>query len=115
MMKEYTNCKKELTRKIQAKNRVVKCAELRFDDYNKIFKKTCRLPVNYTEKQHEYFLQSLDFAYNAKHGPQCLFGTVWFTDGTWLERFECNGGEWWVHRVCPEIPGFLLQTELKED
>ena len=31
-------------------------------------------------------------------------GTIWYTDGTWSDREEYDGDEWWEHRVCPEIP-----------
>lgn len=37
-------------------------------------------------------------------GCQELFGTIWYTDGTWSERGEHDGAEWWEHRKRPEIP-----------
>jgi len=52
----------------------------------------------------EEFLQALNFEYDNGYGGQNLFGIVWFTDGTWAERGEYDGSEWWEHRKCPEIP-----------
>ncbi|QNI21485.1 hypothetical protein [Salmonella phage 3sent1] len=33
-----------------------------------------------------------------------LYGNVWFTDGTWLERGEYDGSEWWEYKATPAIP-----------
>ena len=53
------------------------------------------------------FMESLDFQYDAGYGLQVLFGTIWFTDGTWADRGEYDGSEWWAHRKKPELPGYL--------
>jgi hypothetical protein len=50
------------------------------------------------------FFDSLYFNYDSSYGRQYLFGTVWFEDGTWLERGEYDGSEWWEHKICPRIP-----------
>jgi len=42
--------------------------------------------------------------YDSSYGMQMLYGTIWFTDGTWAEREEYDGSEWWVHRARPEAP-----------
>jgi len=49
------------------------------------------------------FLASLDFIYDAGYGGQELYGTIWYTDGTWSERGEYDGSEWWEYKKCPEI------------
>ncbi len=49
-------------------------------------------------------LPMLDFAYDSGFGGQELYGTIWYEDGTWSERGEYDGSEWWEHRKCPEIP-----------
>ena len=46
-------------------------------------------------------LDLLDFEYDSGYGSQVLFGYVWFTDGTWLERFEYDGSECWHHITRP--------------
>lgn len=42
--------------------------------------------------------------YDDGYGGQELFGTIWLKDGSWYERAEYDGSEWWVHRVCPPLP-----------
>ena len=49
-------------------------------------------------------LPLLDFEYNDGYGGQELFGNIWYADGTWSERREYDGSEWWVHVVRPPIP-----------
>lgn len=49
-------------------------------------------------------LPLLYFEYDEGFGWQELFGNIWYADGTWSERGEYNGKEWWVHKFCPHIP-----------
>jgi hypothetical protein len=62
------------------------------------------LKLGHSTEEFNAFCKALDFQYNAGVGGQNLFGTVWFTDGTWATREEYNGSEWWEHHVRPEIP-----------
>ena len=62
------------------------------------------LKCNYTPEDFKEFLKYLDFEYNRGFGMQEIFGTVWFEDGTWAERGEYDGAEWWELRERPEIP-----------
>jgi hypothetical protein len=66
------------------------------------------LKVGHTQADWETFLGLLDFKYDAGYGGQELYGTVWFTDDTWLERGEYDGSEWWDHNICPTLPDELL-------
>jgi hypothetical protein len=103
------NAKEEFLGMVRSK--VVTCAS--------IFYKDCwehdspgsqhTLPVTYTEEQYNAFVESLDFEYDAGYGGQELFGTVWFKDGTWADRGEYDGSEWWQHHVCPTIPDRLIK------
>lgn len=55
-----------------------------------------------TEQQELEFLEALDsMDYDNGYGSQHLFGTIVFKDGTWLERGEYDGSEWWEHRKLP--------------
>ena len=47
-------------------------------------------------------LPCLDFDYDSGYGCQYLFGYIWYTDGTWSERAEYDGSEWWNHMKRPE-------------
>ena len=48
-------------------------------------------------------IKFLDFSYDSGFGRQELFGFVLYSDGTWSDREEYDGSEWWVHRVPPTI------------
>lgn len=65
------------------------------------------LKVNYTEDDWNNFLELLDFEYDDGFGAQELFGTIWFTDGTWSDRFEYDGSEYWDYHMIPDIPDYL--------
>lgn len=65
------------------------------------------LKCYYTPEDMQEFLNELDFEYNNGFGLQRLFGVVWFEDGTWAERGEYDGSEWWELREIPEIPDHL--------
>lgn len=56
----------------------------------------------------EKFLTSIDFQYDDGYGGQELFGTIWYKDGTFSQRGEYDGSEWWEHISVPEIPKELI-------
>jgi hypothetical protein len=49
-------------------------------------------------------LPKLDFTYNSDFGIQLLYGTIWYSDGSWSDREEYDGSEWWIHRIRPALP-----------
>ena len=59
---------------------------------------------DYTKEEYEKFLSALDFEYDSGYGTQELFGNIWYEHGTWSERGEYDGSEWWRHVVKPEVP-----------
>ena len=101
------NAKEEFLNMV--KNEVVICATISYRNCwdHKTGSKHI-LPVTYTEEQYTAFIKSLDFEYDAGYGGQELFGTVWFKNGTWADRGEYDGSEWWEHHVCPVVPKELL-------
>lgn len=62
------------------------------------------LAVGFTKEDYDNFIKKLDVEYDDGYGTQELFGTIWLTDGTWMDRGEYDGSEWWQHQECPEIP-----------
>jgi hypothetical protein len=50
------------------------------------------------------FLQAIDIDYDNGYGSQWIQGTVWLSDGSWLERREYDGSEWWNHCTMPPLP-----------
>ena len=49
----------------------------------------------------------LDFEYDNGYGGQELFGTVVFKDGSWLDRGEYDGSEWWDYHRCPSYDDII--------
>ena len=91
------------------KNNKVLCASISYEEcWERRLNKECKLLVNYTQEQYDAFIQSLDFDYDAGYGGQELFGTIWFSDGTWADRGEYDGSEWWNVHTCPIVPKSLL-------
>jgi len=62
------------------------------------------LKSGFTDSEYSTFLNALDFEYNSGYGGQDLFGNIWYKDGTWSDRGEYDGSEWWQHQQVPEIP-----------
>jgi hypothetical protein len=98
-----TNAKEEFLHHTAGKQ--VKCASVQHGcTYDDDIPKKYTLKVGYTSKDLDYFLNNLDFCYDNGYGGQELYGTIWYTDGTWSERGEYDGSEWWIYCEVPEIP-----------
>ncbi len=102
------NAKHELLEHLQGKD-VVKCAWFRDYDSDYSFTKgnIWKLRENYSKREWEDLIASLDFEYHNGFGGQNLFGIIWYEDGTWSSRGEYDGSEWWEYNELPEIPKFL--------
>ena len=50
----------------------------------------------------------LNFCYDDGFGGQEITGYIWYEDGTWSDRGEYDGSEWWQHQVRPEIPEYKI-------
>lgn len=77
-------------------------------NYNK---KDIKLKV----KSHQEFVdqvKNLNFEYRDGFGSQELFGTVVFTDNTWLTRGEYDGSEWWNYHKIPSM-GEVMGLEVE--
>jgi len=61
------------------------------------------LKMDYYSDDWTEFVNKLDFEYYDGYGGQELFGTIWFDDGTWADRGEYDGSEWWDYHTCPKI------------
>lgn len=92
------NAREEFETKVMT-NGTVKCAVIRCRNVQAVLK------PGYTEQEFKEFLSVLKtLDYNNGYGGQELYGVVWMTDGTWCDRGEYDGSEWWEHHRCPEIP-----------
>ena len=105
------NAKEEFLGHIR--DRKVLCADMAHQDcWHNGPSTDFELPVGYTQEQYDEFINSLDFEYDKGYGGQELFGTIWYTDGTWSDRGEYDGSEWWNYQKCPSIPENLLNNSL---
>ena len=101
-----SNAKTEFIGEVEGKT--VKCAVVKYGEYQ--ITAEYFLPCNYTRAEYDAFLQSLDFEYDDGFGLQELYGIIWYTDGTWSERYEYDGRENWVHKKIPVIPSNLIRA-----
>jgi hypothetical protein len=46
----------------------------------------------------EEVLPQLDFEYDSGYGLQYIEGYIWYADGSWSDRREYDGSEWWEHQ-----------------
>ena len=95
------NAKNEFIKHIS--NRNIKCASIQYQKDSFAETILIALKKDYTLQDLTNFLTKLDFEYDDGYGGQRLFGTIWYTDGTWSERGEYDGKEWWEYKSCPEI------------
>lgn len=108
-----TNAKEEIIQHIEG--RAVKCIHLHGGDtYDGNPPPAMFLPVGFTAEQFDQFMSALNHHYDSGYGGQVLFGHIWYEDGSWSERGEYDGSEWWEHKTCPEIPAELQQLCLTQ-
>jgi len=107
-----TNAKQEFLRHIE--NRKILCATIGskriHSDENQ-----CLLTTGWSDEDWNIFLANLDFEYDSGYGGQLLFGTIWYEDGTWSDRGEYDGSEWWEWHTCPPIPDNLNRIDKVRD
>lgn len=97
-----TNAKMEFL--LETAGKEVKCATVRHYSRGEP-----NLKVGYSEIDLALFLNSLDYIYDSGWGGQELYGTIWYKDGTWSDRGEYDGSEWWNYNSVPDIPTNLLK------
>ncbi len=95
----------QFLRRYEVDGRELVCADIKYDpefwgDKGKYF----RLRTPHSPHHRDKWLDSLNFTYDAGYGGQQLYGTLWFSDGTWASRGEYDGKEWWDFMKVPEIP-----------
>ncbi len=83
------NAKRELLQKI--------------DNIDKKIEDVDWLEISLPYYEHKKYtkIEELDIEYNNDFGTQHLYGSVVFKDGTWLERGEYDGSEWWEYKQVP--------------
>lgn len=104
------NAQQELLSAVAGTNSEITCAVIHNDGWRRALTKIV-LPIGFSQKDYNTFMSDINFDYDAGYGGQELFGIVWLEDGTWLERGEYDGSEWWEHKVRPDIPEECLVLE----
>jgi hypothetical protein len=102
------NAKDELLNLLKNQGVTLKCAIVQYGDHYSDAQNIFTLRCGFTPVEYDTFLTALDFNYDDGYGCQELFGTLWFSDGTWAERRVYDGSEWWERKVMPEILAVLL-------
>lgn len=65
-----------------------------------------------------FLLKFLNFSYDTGFGMQYIYGYILFSDGSWLERREYDGAEWWKFMTLPtkeSIEDYINRKESIED
>lgn len=94
---------------MNAKEELLKHIGDREVKYVRVIRDNYRKTMVVLEGTLDEVLPKLDFKYDNGYGSQELEGTVWYSDGTWSERGEYDGSEWWEHRECPPLPNETVQ------
>lgn len=105
-----TNCKQEFLCEVEG--HTILCAEITYnrDYWDDKDRRLAWLQVGFSDEQYQTFLRNIDYEYNSGFGMQRVHGNIWYTDGTWSERVEYDGSEWWEYKACPEIPKELKSS-----
>lgn len=102
------NAREEFESEVSNAKSAVVCAALYWGDPNCSWRdepvESALLHPGYSEEEYQDFLNSIHVNYYEGYGGQELFGTIWYADGTWSDRREYDGSEWWEHQKVPEYP-----------
>ena len=106
------NAQKEMIELMELLGTGIKCADITYSPFSQglsLSDTLIKLKVDYTSDELVQFFIDLDFHYDDDFGTQELFGTVWFLDGTYADRGEYDGSEWWSTHRTPKIPDELIK------
>jgi len=61
--------------------------------------------INEFRTDWKTFSKYADFEYDNGYGAQSILRdlVIVFNDGSWLERHEYDGSEWWEYKTCPIV------------
>ena len=63
------------------------------------------------------FFNAINFNYNNGYGCNEIRSDlkIVFNDGSWLERSEYDGSEWWSYKSCPKMPNVVCENPSMKD
>lgn len=94
-----------------------------FEDEHRVAFGWIRYEPDYDKKTHiwlrfknhsDFLTQIVDLQainYDNGYGGQELFGLIVFTNGSWIERYEYDGSEWWEYKETPKRDDCKQLTE----
>lgn len=97
---DYVNCMEEFLEETEGRD--ILCAKIDCGDLS------AELRVGYSKEEYAAFLKRINYEYDSGFGQQEVFGFIWYKGGTWSERAEYDGSEWWAYKSCPEIPAAMI-------
>lgn len=98
------NAREEFLEHIKDRPRVV-CAVVEEERDWRTMDSIATLYEGYNTKEWETFLEALgSHDYDEGYGGQNLFGNIWYEDGTYSDRGEYDGSEWWEYHKAPPKP-----------
>ena len=92
------NLKEETLAKLEKYGKTLDDIEFAAVKYQPNFDVTVELCNPYGD----FNIDKLDIEYDNGYGSQKVGGFIVFTDGTWMERSEYDGAEWWDYRKRPD-------------
>lgn len=96
---------------MNAQNELIQHIENRKVKYVRIIRNISYDNQETIEGALDEVLLRLNFDYDSGYGSQELEGTIWYSDGTWSDRGEYDGSEWWQYREYPSLPKIKPQDE----
>ena len=113
-----TNAKDEFLNHIimsKKSKHIILCASLKYYGSYPCNDSVINLTTGWTDEDWDSFLTKLNISYYSGYGGQELFGTIWYTDGTWSLRVQYDGSEWWEYYRCPDIPKEINRIDKVRD
>ena len=107
------NAKNEFINHVGNSN--ILCCSIEFGDDEDSDDYIIGLTTGWTKDEFDLLMEKLNREYDPGYGCQILFGTIWYTDGTWSDRFEYDGSENWQYNKCPDIPSILNRIDKVRD
>lgn len=65
------------------------------------------LKPNFSQKDFDSLVKSLDFEYDNGFGTQYIEGFINFKDNAWCQRHEYDGAEYWEYMQKPDINDYI--------
>ena len=101
---DYENALREIYDLLKGSNKTILAAVISWGEEPDLAVDQVVLFPGHSGEEHCEFLGKMDVCYDDGYGSQRLFGTLWFTDGTWASRWEYDGSEGWEIHEMPPLP-----------